>query len=124
MKFRKSLLVAMCAATMGAASLPITGSAASIYLDVAPPAPRVEVTPAPRAGYLWVPGYWDASGHRHVWKRGHWERERHGYRYMEPRWSQDGGRWRLERGRWARGDRDGDGVPNAIDRRPNNPNRS
>ena len=124
MRFRKSLLVAMCAATMGAASLPLPVSAATVYLDVAPPAPRVEVTPAPRAGHVWVPGYWDVRGHRHVWRRGHWERERHGYRYMEPRWSQHGGRWHLERGRWARGDRDGDGVPNAIDRRPNNPNKS
>jgi len=121
MKFRKTMLVALCAATMGAASLPMTSSAASVYLSVAPPAPRVEVTPAPRAGYLWVPGYWDANGHSHVWRRGHWERERHGYRYHEPRWTQDGGRWRLERGRW---DRDGDGVPDYRDRAPNNPNRS
>jgi hypothetical protein len=121
MKFRKSMLVALCAATMGAVSLPITSSAADIYFGVAPPAPRVEVTPAPRSGYLWVPGYWDVSGHRHVWRKGHWERERHGYRYVEPRWSQNGDRWHLQRGRW---DRDHDGVPNSMDRRPDNPNRS
>jgi hypothetical protein len=124
MNFRKSMLIAACAATMGAASLPLATSAATGYFNVAPPAPRVEVTPAPRAGYVWVPGYWDASGHRHVWRRGHWERQRHGYRYVEPRWMQNGDRWILERGRWARGDRDGDGVPNRLDRRPNNPNRS
>jgi hypothetical protein len=31
------------------------------------------------------------------------------------------GRWVLERRRW---DRDGDGVPNRLDARPDNPNRS
>jgi hypothetical protein len=124
MKFRKSLVIAACAATMGAVSMPMTSSAAEVYITAAPPAPRVEVAPAPRRGHVWVPGYWDARGHRHVWVRGHWERERHGYRYVEPRWTEEGGRWRLERGRWARGDRDGDGVPNRLDRRPNNPNRS
>ena len=55
-----------------------------------PPPPRVEVVPAPRTGYVWVPGYWDAREHRHVWARGHWVRERAGYRYIEPRWAQDG----------------------------------
>jgi hypothetical protein len=27
-------------------------------------------------------------------------------------------------GGWHRGDRDGDGVPNRVDHRPDNPNRS
>jgi len=104
MKFRKSLLVALCAAsTMGAIALPVPGVAA-VYVDVAPPAPRVEVVPAPRHGYIWVPGYWDVHGHRHAWTRGHWERERRGYTYVEPRWEQRENRWYLERGRWARAD--------------------
>lgn len=122
MKFRNPLLTAACAATMGLASLPLTGSAATVYFDVAPPAPRVEVTPAPRAGFQWVPGYWDVRGHRHAWVNGHWERERHGYRYHEPRWVQRDDRWYLERGRWAR-DRDHDGTPNWADRAPDNPRR-
>jgi len=50
-------------------------------------------------------------------------RERHGWRYAEPRWVERNGRWVLERGRWARGDRDHDGVPNAVDRHPDNPRR-
>ena len=131
------LAAALCAATMGMASLPVaTQAAVDVYFDVAPPAPRVEVMPAPRAGYVWVPGYWDARGHRHVWQRGHWERERRGYSYYTPRWVERDNRWYLERGRWARGgrdrdgdgipnradrDRDGDGVPNRADRAPNNP---
>jgi WXXGXW repeat (2 copies) len=123
MKLRKSLLVAMCVASLGAASVPIAAGAAEVYFNIAPPAPRVEVIPAPRSGHLWVPGFWDARANRHVWVRGHWERERRGYRFVEPRWVQRDNRWLLERGRWSRGDRDGDGVPNSRDRAPNNPYR-
>jgi len=124
MKIRKPLLVTLCVASFGAASIPIPGSAAvDVFFNVAPPAPRVEVIPAPRHGFVWVPGYWDARGQRHAWIGGHWERERRGYVYVEPRWIQRENRWYLERGRWNRGDRDGDGVPNYRDRAPNNPYR-
>jgi hypothetical protein len=94
-----------------------------IYLNVAPPESRYEAVPAPRRGYLWAPGYWDARYNRHVWQRGHWERERRGYHYNQPTWAQREDRWELQRGRWSRGDRDGDGVPNSVDRAPDNPNR-
>jgi len=102
MKFRNTLLAALCAATLGGMSVPMTALAArTVIIDTAPPAPRVEVTPPPRRGYVWVPGYWDMRGHRHVWARGHWVRERRGWRYNHPQWVQDNGRWRLERGGWA-----------------------
>lgn len=123
MNLRKTALAMMAAATMGFATIPAPSVAGEIYFRVAPPAPRVEVVPAPRAGHLWVPGFWDARGHRHHWVAGHWARERHGYRYVEPRWVERNNRWHLERPRWHRGDRDGDGVPNRRDRHPNNPNR-
>jgi WXXGXW repeat (2 copies) len=104
MKLRKPLLIALCAASLGAVSIPVSSIAASgIYFDIAPPAARVEVAPAPRRGYLWAPGYWDARGKKHVWTKGHWERERKGYQYTEPRWTQRDNRWQLERGRWQRG---------------------
>jgi hypothetical protein len=95
----------------------------AIYFNVAPPPARHEAIPAPRRGYLWSPGYWNAKGKRHMWQAGHWERERAGYRFSQPAWTQRDGRWQLERGRWAKGDRDGDGVPNAVDRAPDNPLR-
>ena len=104
MKMRMNLAVALCAATIGAAAVPTAGIAA-VYFDVGPPPARVEPVPAPRAGYVWVPGYWDARGHRHVWTRGHWVRERRGYAWHEPRWVQRESRWYLERGRWDRADR-------------------
>ena len=107
-----------------AATISVSAVAAS-YIDVrvGPPSPRVEVVPAARAGYVWAPGYWDWRGHRHVWVNGHWERARHGYVYHAPRWEQSNGQWRLYHGEWARGDRDHDGVPNAVDAHPDNPRR-
>ncbi len=127
---RKLLLAAFAAASLGV--LPMPAGAASLYVDIAPPAPRYEVVPAPRAGFAWVPGYWDWRGNHHVWARGHWERERRGYYWHPTRWEQREGRWTLERGRWDReryvenrglGDRDRDGVPNRFDRAPDNPRR-
>ena len=124
MKFRKSLLVALCAASLGGVSAPMTASAeVAIYFNVAPPPARYEVIPAPRHGYLWAPGYWNAKRDRHVWQAGHWERDRKGYYYNQPNWTQRDNRWQLERGHWNKGDRDGDGVRNSADRAPDNPTR-
>ncbi|MFY3386780.1 YXWGXW repeat-containing protein [Paracidovorax sp. MALMAid1276] len=86
----------------------------------APPPPRHEAVPHPRRGMVWVPGHWEWRGHRHVWTQGHWVKARPGYHYREPRWVEHGGRWDMRPGGW---DRDGDGVPNRHDRRPNNPYR-
>lgn len=130
---RKLLLAALATCSIGVLPLPAS-AAVGIYLDIAPPAPRYEVVPAPRVGYVWVPGYYDWRGNRHVWVRGHWERERRGYFYHPTRWEQRDGRWYLERGRWdrerfvenRRGDRDRDGIPNRYDRDRDNdgvPNR-
>ena len=139
----KLLIGALATAAIGVLPLPAAADV-SFYVDIAPPAPRYEVVPAPRAGYVWVPGYWDWRGNRHVWAKGHWERERRGYYYHPTRWEHRDGRWQLERGRWDReryvenrhgdrdhdgvpnradGDRDGDGVPNRRDRRPDDPSR-
>ena len=95
-----------------------------VIVRTAPPPPRHEVVPAARHGYEWAPGYWNWTGHRYVWVRGHWERARAGYAWHRPEWRQGERGWELDRGGWRHGDRDGDGVPNGVDRRPNNPNRS
>ena len=79
---------------------------------------------APRRGYVWVPGYWNWRGQRHVWTKGTWMRARNGYVYRAPTWQERDGRWFQERGRWPRNDRDGDGVPNRQDRRPDDPRRN
>lgn len=122
---RKLLLAALAAASIGFTTLP--ASAATAYVDVAPPAPRHEVVPSVRHGYVWQPGYWQWRDGRHVWARGHWVRERKGYHWHPSRWEERDGRWYFQSGRWDRqrwadsrrgpgGDRDRDGIPNAVDR--------
>lgn len=118
---KKILFATMLAASLVSA-VP-TVAAADVYVRVAPPALRTEVMPAPRHGHTWTPGYWNWRGNKHVWVNGSWKRDRPGYRYAAPAWQERDGRWTMQRGRWSRGDRDGDGVPNVVDRQPNNPLR-
>lgn len=123
---RKLLLGALATASIGVMPLP-SFAETGIYVDIAPPAPRYEAVPAARPGYVWVPGFWDYSGHRHHWTKGHWEHERVGFTYAPSRWVEEHGKYRLERGHWdhhvAMNDRDHDGVPNRYDRAPDNPYR-
>ena len=149
----KTLLgAAMAAALMG------FGAAAqaqyTAIVSVAPPAPRAEVVPAPRTGWVWAPGHYEWRGNEYAWVEGHWMRERVGYEYREPRWVQRGdGSWILVGNNWEerraerearrearmhpdadfdrdgianRHDRDidGDGVRNRRDAYPYNPRRS
>jgi hypothetical protein len=114
-------------------------------VTVAPPAPRHEVVPGTREGFVWAPGHYEWRHGEYVWMEGHWMQQRAGYEYREPRWVQRGnGEWVMVGGNWerhwdehqargrdwdehrhARGrDSDGDGVPDRFDRRPYNPNRS
>jgi hypothetical protein len=129
--FKKILLASLVAASF--ASVPLTSFAQRererervVVIREAPPAPRQEAVPQARRGYVWVPGHYEYRRRGYEWVRGTWIRERRGYTYNAPRWVERDGRWVLEQGRWARGmrDRDGDGVPNRLDARPNNPNRN
>jgi hypothetical protein len=133
---KRTLLATMVAASVGSVTNVTTAAAADIYVEIAPPALRYEVVPAPRVGYVWTPGYWDWRGNRHVWVDGAYVIDRPGYYYERPQWIQREGRWYLQRGEWRRGDRDGDGIPNRYDRdrdgdgvpnrydqRPDNPRR-
>lgn len=121
---KKLLIAALLAGSLGSITAPAVS--AVVVVREAPPAVRAERVPAPRRGYVWAPGYWDWKHGKHVWQRGHWVRERRGYVYREPTWEERNGRWQMQRGGWDRHrrDRDGDGVPNRMDARPNNPNRS
>ncbi|MCW2665031.1 MAG: hypothetical protein JWP83_6183 [Mycobacterium sp.] len=119
---KKLLIAALVAGSLGSVALP--SSAAVVVVREAPPALRAERTPEPRRGYTWVAGHWEWRNNHHVWVRGNWLRDRHGYVYHQPAWTERDGRWEMTRGNWARGDRDGDGVPNRVDNHPNNPNRN
>lgn len=115
---RKLIIGSLLAASL--AALPAAArTSVDFYVNVEPPAPLYEVAPAPRAGYVWVPGRWDWRGHRHHWVRGHWARHRHGY-YDEPvRWVHRDRGHHHRHGGWR--DHDRDGVPNRYDRAPHDP---
>lgn len=92
----------------------------SIGINIGPPPIRIEATPPYRAGYIWVPGYWEWRYNRHHWVRGHYLRDRHHHHYVHPRWDRRGNRWHYSPGRW---DSDRDGVSDRYDREPYNPYR-
>lgn len=104
---KNTLHIAALLLSIGAtAFLPTTASAqvnVNITLGDAPPPPRYEVVPGPRAGYIWAPGYWNWDGGRHVWSSGHWERVRRNEVYVRPEWREEGGRWRFVQGGWRNG---------------------
>ncbi len=62
------------AVLLSAAALVLSGArsyAGALVVGVAPPAPLVEVVPAPpRLGYVWRPGHWAWNGVRYVWASG------------------------------------------------------
>ncbi|MDB5749019.1 MAG: hypothetical protein JWP72_3867 [Massilia sp.] len=144
----KRILLTAAAVLIGTAAFtPVQALAQNrtevIVVHKAPPALRTERIPAARRGFEWVPGYWNWNGRRYTWVAGHHERVRPGYVYARPEWRRDRNGWVLERGGWRSGqlarDRDGDGIPNRVERayrdrdrdgipngadqRPNNPNR-
>ena len=118
---KRTIIAAILAASFATVA---TTAAAVVYVRVAPPEPRVEVMPEPRANRTWVAGHWEWRNHKHVWVAGTWIKNRHGHVYHQPQWKENNGRWGYEQGNWRRQDADHDGVPNGQDRSPNNPNRS
>jgi hypothetical protein len=121
MQMRKLILGSFIAAALAGATLPAAARTnVDLFVNIAPPPVRYEYVPAPRVGYVWVPGFWDWRRDRHSWVAGHYVRHRPGYYYEPARWSHRGDRYYYSRPGWRR-DRDGDGVPNRFDRAPGNP---
>lgn len=101
MSIRTALLCAGLA--LGASIAPGLASAHTyLEVDVAPPAPRYEVIPEARVGYVWAPGYWTWRHHEHVWVSGHYIRARHHRHWVAARWDDRYGRYRYEPGHWER----------------------
>jgi WXXGXW repeat (2 copies) len=96
---RKLIVAGMVAATLGSVSIP-AAARVDLFVNVAPPAPAVEIVPAPRYGYVWVPGFWEWRHGRHFWVGGHYIRHRPGYVYEPARWVDYGGRWGYVRPGW------------------------
>jgi hypothetical protein len=121
MQSRKLILATLAAVTLGAAAFPASArTQVDFFVNVAPPPVRYEYVPAPRVGYVWVPGYWHWRHGRHHWVGGHYLHQRQGYYYEPARWADRGNRYYYSAPGWRR-DRDGDGVPNRYDRAPDNP---
>ncbi len=117
---RKPLLAAAFAAALMGFGAAVQAQYTAI-VSSAPPAPRHEVVPAARAGWVWAPGHYEWRGNEYAWVEGRWMRDRSGYEYREPRWVQRAdGSWILVGNTWERrgpnGDRDGDGIANRYDR--------
>ena len=97
----KALLVALSllGGTMNIA--PVAVAAADITIDVPPPAPRIEVVPAPRAGYVWAPGSYAWKNKAYEWTTGSWQRPPHeGYGWVRPTYVPIGGHYYYQPGRW------------------------
>jgi len=71
-------------------------------VETAPPAPIEEVRPPlPFPDALWIPGYWDWNGLRHVWVAGRWSARPPGYVWEDYRWKhRRDGKWEHKHGHW------------------------
>jgi hypothetical protein len=73
-------------------------------VQVAPPAPIVEVRPPlPFAGAVWIPGYWRWHDGRHVWVGGRWSAARAGSVWEPNHWQHTPRGWVHVHGHWRRG---------------------
>ncbi|MEQ5843924.1 hypothetical protein N0A02_31155 [Paraburkholderia acidicola] len=99
---RTANLAKYLVATLAALAASATFAQAIIVTPTAPPPPvRVEVVPAPRAGYVWDRGHWQWINGAYAWVPGHWQLVRVGYRWVPGHWAQFGPRWRWIEGHWA-----------------------
>lgn len=127
---KKLILGLLTAASISAIAVPASAKTnVDVFLNFGPPALRYESVPAPRVGFVWVPGYWDWRGNAYIWIAGNYVRERPGYYWHSPQWVQGSRGWYSQPGRWDRHqpvhyrqdwrDNDRDGIPNYRDRTPN-----
>ena len=99
---RPIALLAACLFVSGALAPGVSQARPIVDIEIAPPAPRVEVVPPPRAGRVWAPGHYVWRRSAHVWVPGTWMRERRGYHWVADEWSQAGTRWHYVPGHWER----------------------
>ncbi len=71
-----------------------------MYLDFAPPPVPYAAVPAPRAGFIWAPGYYEHDHGKYHWRGGHWENERRGYSYHPGSWDNREGHYYYNEPGW------------------------
>jgi hypothetical protein len=84
-----------CAAAQVSVNIQVPG-----LIAVAPPPPRFEPVPAPRVGYVWVPGNWQWRQDAYGWRQGYWQPARPDYVYAPGRWMRADGGWRWVEPDW------------------------
>ncbi len=97
-----AFLISLCLSVGAMLACGAAPAAVGIDIQVAPPAPMVEVVPAPRPGFVWAPGFWEWRGTAHVWVPGRWIAARPGFYWVPDRWVLRGGYWHYYPGHWAR----------------------
>jgi hypothetical protein len=107
----KKMTLSSLVAALAFGTLPAWSAVEYIEVQTAPPAQRVEIVPAPQAGSVWVPGYWDYRGSDYAWVEGHFEPARKGYVYVAPRYEEREHRYYA--GRWTNEEEHG-GLRNKI----------
>jgi len=101
---RFSACLVLCLAAVGVqAQVSVNINVVPGVVMVAPPPPRAERMPGPRAGQVWVPGHWRWTGRDYDWRGGTWVADRPDYAYAPGRWVQADGGWRWVEGDWRRG---------------------
>jgi YXWGXW repeat-containing protein len=95
----KKIALSSLVAGLALAAAPAWSAVEYYEVQVAPPAPIVEVAPAPQSGMVWIPGYYDYRGSDYVWVQGHFEPARTGYVYSAPRYVEK--EHRYYSGRWV-----------------------
>ncbi len=73
-----------------------------VYIQKAPPEPRVEVKliPQPAPSAVWMPGYWKWGRHRYVWSKGYWEKNPRGVDWIPGHWEKHPMGWFWVPGHW------------------------
>ena len=99
---RTFLAMALIAAAIApmAASAQVSVNVNIPLIQVAPPAPRYEPLPGPRAGQIWIQGNWYWNQRDYVWRPGRWEPARPDYDYAQGRWVHSDGGYRWVEGNW------------------------
>ena len=97
------LIAAGAALAALAACLPVSGVGIDVlYVEEAPPPPRVEVVPVqPGVEFIWIDGYWSWSSRAYLWVPGRWEHAPHPRAHWVPgRWRHHGHGWYWAPGHW------------------------
>jgi hypothetical protein len=92
--------MALAAGSLGFAAVGQAAKYVEFEVAVPPPPERVEVVPAPRAGYTYEPGHYAWNGSAYVWIDGQFIRNREGHEYHPYVLEREGEKWRFRSGHW------------------------